>query len=98
MLGLQATCPIGVNVFDSTAGTHRGLQFLLVCSTGLCAWPSSLPDLYVIDPPNCVAAPTTCNEFADDTAVTTVRPSPEECEGHVQRSVDATSARLSDWR
>ena len=53
---------------------------------------------YTIDLPNCVAVPTSCDQFADDTALTTVSPSPTECEGHLQRSVDATSAWLSDWK
>ena len=53
---------------------------------------------YTIDLPNCVAVPTSCDQFADDTALTTVSPSPTECEGHLQRSVDATSTWLSEWK
>ena len=53
---------------------------------------------YTIDLPNCVAVPTSCDQFADDTALTTVSPSPTECEGHLQRMVDATSTWLSEWK
>ena len=67
------------------------------CAPGFCAWPL-LFLAYTIDLPNCVAVPTSCDQFADDTALTTVSPSPTECEGHLQRSVDATSAWLSDWK
>ena len=41
---------------------------------------------------------TSCNQIADDTALTTVSSSPTECEGHLQRSVDATSTWLSEWK
>ena len=89
--------PTAANVSDSMAATHLGLQYLLVCPRVLClalfsSWPTQL---------TCrtgVAVPTSCDQFADDTALTTVSPSPTECEGHLQRSVDATSTWLSEWK
>ena len=78
------------------------------CDSSWLAIPAGVPQGYVlghllflaytIDMPNSVAVPTSCDQFADDTALTTVSPSPTECECHLQRSVDATSAWLSDWK
>ena len=53
---------------------------------------------YTIDLPNCVRHPTQCDQFADDTALTTVSSSPGVCEEHLQQSVTATSTWLSNWR
>ena len=53
---------------------------------------------YTIDLPNCVQHPTQCDQFADDTALTTVSFSPGLCEEHLQQSVTATSTWLSNWR
>ena len=53
---------------------------------------------YTIDLPNCVRHPTHCDQFADDTALTTVSSSPRVCEEHLQQSVTATSTWLSNWR
>ena len=53
---------------------------------------------YTIDLPNCVRHPTQCDQFADDTASTTIRSSPRVCEEHLQQSVTATSTWLSNWR
>ena len=53
---------------------------------------------YTIDLPNCVPHPTQCDQFADDTALTTVSSSPGMCEEHLQQSVTATSTWLSNWR
>ena len=39
---------------------------------------------YTIDLPNCVRHPTQCDQFADDTALTTVSSSPRVCEEHLQ--------------
>ena len=53
---------------------------------------------YTIDLPSCVRQPTQCDQFADDTALTTVTSSPRVCEEHLQQSVTATSTWLSNWR
>ena len=53
---------------------------------------------YTIDLPNCVRHPTQCDQFADDTALTTISSSPRVCEEHLQQSVTATSTWLSNWR
>ena len=53
---------------------------------------------YTIDLPNCVRLPTQCDQFADDTALTTVSSSPSVCEEHLQQAVTATSTWLSNWR
>ena len=53
---------------------------------------------YTIDLLNCVRHPTQCDQFADDTALTTVSSSPRVCEEHLQQSVTATSTWLSNWR
>ena len=53
---------------------------------------------YTIDLPNCVRHPSQCDQFADDTALTTVSSSPGVCEEHLQQSVTATSTWLSNWR
>ena len=53
---------------------------------------------YTIDLPNCVRHPTQCDQFADDTALTTVSSSPGVCEEHIQQSVTASSTWLSNWR
>ena len=78
------------------------------CGSSWLAVPAGVPQgsvlgpllflAYTIDLPNCVAVVTSCDQFADDTALTTVSPSPTECEGYLQRSVDATSTLLSDWK
>ena len=52
---------------------------------------------YTIDLPQCVSDPTQ-NQFADDTALTTVSHDPVACEQQLQVSVNATSRWLSDWR
>ena len=53
---------------------------------------------YTIDLPQCVSDPTQCDQFADDTALTTVSHDPVACEQQLQVSVNATSRWLSDWR
>ena len=53
---------------------------------------------YTIDLPQCVSDPTQCDQFADDTALTTVSHDPVACEKQLQVSVNATSRWLSDWR
>ena len=59
---------------------------------------TSLPDIYTIDLPNCVRHSTQSDQFADDTALTTVSSSPGVCDEHLQQSVTATSIWLSNWR
>ena len=53
---------------------------------------------YTIDLPQCVSDPTQCDQFADDTALTTVSHDSVACEQQLQVSVNATSRWLSDWR
>ena len=53
---------------------------------------------YTIDLLDCVRHPTQCDQFADNTALTTVSSSPRVCEEHLQQSVTATSTWLSNWR
>ena len=53
---------------------------------------------YTIDLPTCVRHPIQCDQFADDTALTTVCCSPRVCEEHIQQSVTATSTWSSNWR
>ena len=53
---------------------------------------------YTIDLPQCVSDPTQCDQFADDTALTTVSHDSVDCEQQLQVSVNATSRWLSDWR
>ena len=53
---------------------------------------------YTIDLPNCVLNPTQCDQFADDTALTTVTPSAKLCEQELQQSVCVTSTWLCNWR
>ena len=50
---------------------------------------------YTIDLPMCVSDPSQCDQFADDTALTTVSKTSAACEQQLQESVDATSQWLS---
>ena len=54
--------------------------------------------IYTVDPPQCVSDPMQCDQFADNTALTTVSHNPVACEQQLQVSVNATSRWLSDWR
>ena len=94
--------------FTNYLSDRRQCVRLNGCDSSWLALPAGVPQgsvlgpllllAYTIDLPNCVAVPTSCDQFADDTALTTVSPSPTECEGHLQRSVDATSTWLSEWK
>ena len=48
---------------------------------------------YTIDLPNCVSHPTQCDQFADDTALSSVTPSARLCEEQLQHSICATSTQ-----
>ena len=53
---------------------------------------------YTFDLPQCVSDPTQGDQFADDTALTTVSHDPVACEQQLQVSVKAMSRWLSEWR
>ena len=53
---------------------------------------------YTIDLPACVARPSQCDQYADDTALTTVHPLGLTCAEELQRATNSTSRWLREWR
>ena len=48
--------------------------------------------------PMCISDPSQCDQFADNTALTTVSETSAACEQQLQESVDSTSRWLSNWK
>ena len=96
MPGLNTTCQTAANPSALTTPSPPGSLCQLGYHRVLSLVPSYSSHTLLIY--RNVSDPTQCDQFADDTALTTVSHDPVACEQQLQVSVNATSRWLSDWR